>query len=89
MAWTQERAGSFRILFRFQGKQYAFTLGRVPQAEAEAKAAHVNYLLMRLKQRLVELPPGADVVSFVEQDGKPDVAVIFCFRRKWSNAALG
>ena len=75
MAWTQERAGSYRILFRYQGKQYAFTVGRVPLAEAEAKAAHVDYLLMRLKQRLVELPPGTDVVSFVEQDGNPALAV--------------
>jgi len=74
MAWSQERAGSFRIIFRFQGRQYAFTLGRVPGAEAEAKVAHVDYLLMRLRQRLIELPAGTDIVSFVEQDGKVEVA---------------
>src|SRR5262245_49346701 len=74
MAWIQERAGSFRVLFRFQGKQFAFTLGRVPASEADAKAAHVDYLLMRLKQRLIELPPGTDIVSFLEQDGKTEVA---------------
>ena len=28
MAWTQERAGRFRVLFRFQGKQHAFNLER-------------------------------------------------------------
>lgn len=84
MAWTQERAGSFRILFRFQGKQYAFTLGRVPQAEAEAKAAHVDYLLMRLKQGLVEMPPGVDVLSFVEHDGKAPLAVKASIRRETS-----
>ena len=26
---------------------------------------------MRLKQRLLELPEGTDIVTFVEHDGKP------------------
>ncbi len=69
MAWTQFRSGSYRILFRHGGKQHAFTIGGVSQAEADAKAAHVDYLLMRLKQGLIELPAGVDIVSFVEQDG--------------------
>jgi integrase len=30
-----------------------------------------HYLLMRLKQRLIELPPGVDIVEFVQFDGKP------------------
>ena len=81
MAWTQERGGSYRVLFRFQGKQHAFTLGRIPPAEADAKAAHVDYLLMRLKQGLIELPSGIDIVSFVEQDGKPALAVKAANRR--------
>ena len=70
MAWTQFRSGSFRILFRHGGRQHAFTIGGVSQAEANAKAAHVDYLLMRLRQVLIELPDGVDVVSFVEQDGR-------------------
>jgi hypothetical protein len=81
MAWTQERAGSFRVLFRFQGKEHAFTLGRVSPDEAANKVAHVDYLLMRLKQRLVELPAGVDIVSFVEQDGKAVLAVKTANRR--------
>ena len=70
MAWVRFRSGSFQVNFRFQGKERNFTLGPVSQAEADAKAAHVDYLLMRLKQGLVELPSGVDIVSFVEQDGK-------------------
>ena len=70
MAWVRFRSGSFQVNFRFQGKERNFTLGSVSQAEADAKAAHVDYLLMRLKQGLVELPAGVDIVSFVEQDGK-------------------
>jgi hypothetical protein len=63
MAALQERNGSFRILFRYHGKQHTFTLGEVPRDEAENKARQVDYLLTRLKQRLLLLPKGTDIVS--------------------------
>jgi integrase len=69
MASTQERNGSFRVTFRYRGKQHFFTIGRVTRAEAEAKAAQVGYLIMRLGQGLLALPPGVDVVDFVRHDG--------------------
>jgi integrase len=71
VAALQERNGSSRILFRHNGKQHTFTLGGVGRDEAEAKAAQVDYLLMRLRQRLVALPDGTDVITFVRFDGKP------------------
>lgn len=71
MASLQERNGSFRVLFCWHGKLESFTLGKVERSEAEAKAAQVDYFLMRLKQRLITLPDGADIVSFVQHDGKP------------------
>lgn len=75
MANLQERNGSFRIQFMFQGKLKGFTLGRVERSEAENKTRQVDYLLMRLKQRLIALPDSVDIVTFVEHDGKPPVAV--------------
>jgi integrase len=71
MASLQERNGSFRVLFSFHGKLHTFTLGQVNRAEAENKARQVDYLLMRLKQKLLVLPDGTDIVTFIEQDGKP------------------
>jgi integrase len=71
MAALQERNGSFRVLFRHHGKQHTFTVGEVSRAEAEAKAAQADYLLMRLRQRLLVLPEGADIVSFLRHDGNP------------------
>jgi hypothetical protein len=47
------------------------TLGKVSEDEARSKSDQVNCLLMRLNQRLIELPPGIDVVKFVQFDGKP------------------
>lgn len=70
MAGLQQRNGSYRILFRYQGKQQAFTLGEVSPDEAETKAAQVDYLLMRLKQRLVTLPAGMSIIDYLQFDGK-------------------
>lgn len=70
MAAIQKRQDSYRILFRYEGKQHAFTLGEVSEQEANAKASQVDYLLMRLKQHLAVLPPEIDIVEYVQLDGK-------------------
>src|SRR5580693_1454130 len=71
MASLQERNGSYRVLFCHHGKLHTFTIGKVEKDEAETKARQVDYLLMRLKQRLLVLPEGTDIVTFIEHDGKP------------------
>ncbi|MBL8793137.1 MAG: tyrosine-type recombinase/integrase [Planctomycetia bacterium] len=71
MASLQERNGSWRVLFCYHGKLHSFTLGKVEKDEAENKAQQIEYLLMRLKQKLLVLPDGIDIVTFVEHDGKP------------------
>jgi integrase len=71
MATLQERNGSYRVLFCFQGKQLSFTLGRVEQAEAEAKIGQVDLLLLRLSQRLAVIPPGMTIVDYLKFDGRP------------------
>jgi integrase len=75
MASLQERNGSYRVLFPFHGKLHSFTIGQVKPDEAENKARQVDYLLMRLKQKLVQLPPGIDIVEFLRHDGKPPATV--------------
>lgn len=77
MAGLQERSGIYRVFFRFRGKQRTFPLGKVTKQEAEAKAAQVDYLLLRLKQRLIELPPGMDIAAFLQHDGKPPESMPF------------
>src|SRR3954469_18271353 len=76
MAAIQERNGSYRVLFRHHGKQHTFTLGRVSEAEAKAKADQVDYLLMRLSQGFLTLPADADIVTFVRRDGSIPVAAL-------------
>ena len=71
MAALQNRNGSYRVFFEYQRKQRVFTIGRVAEAEAKAKAKadQVDYLLMRLAQGLISLPPATDIVTFVKDDG--------------------
>ncbi len=73
MAGLQERKGSYRINFRYHGKHHFVTIGKVSEEEARAKSAQVDYLLLRLKQRLIELPPGVDIVDFIWLDGRTPV----------------
>lgn len=70
MAALQERNGRYRVLFRHAGKQHAFTVGKVSEEEAQAKASQVDYLLLRLKQKLAVIPSGIGIVEYLESDGK-------------------
>ena len=70
MAGLQERNGSFRIIFRYQGRQRTFTLGQVGRDEAEAESGAVDLLLLRIKQGLLSVPPGVTVEDFLLHDGR-------------------
>ena len=42
MAAIQERNGSYRVIFRYRGKQHYLTIGRVSEDEAKTKAEQVG-----------------------------------------------
>jgi hypothetical protein len=67
----QKKGNGWYCQFLHHGKRHTFTIGPVSKAEACAKLDRVDYLPMRLKQRLIELPAGFDIVEFVQRDGKP------------------
>jgi integrase len=71
MASLQKKNDTYYCQLLYHRKRHTFTVGRVSEAEAQAKARQVEYLLMRLKQRLVRLPDGIDIVTFVQHDGRP------------------
>jgi integrase len=70
MATLQERNGSFRVLFCYNGKRETFTIGKVGRQEAESTAAQVDHLLMRIEQRFLAVPVGVDIVAFIRNGGK-------------------
>ena len=71
MASLQIRNGSWRVIYRYSGEQHFVTIGEADESEAQGVKARYEYLLRLLKQRLLSLPPGMDIVSFLRHDGKP------------------
>jgi integrase len=74
MATLQPRNGSFRLLFQYEGKQQALTIGTVSLTEARQWKAKAENLLMRVKQRMLEVPIGCTIHEFILHEGKPPVA---------------
>lgn len=74
MASLQLRGDSWRVLFNYNGKQHSFPIGPVDSVEAASWKGKVEHLLMRLKQHLLDLPVGCDIVTFLQHDGKPPTA---------------
>lgn len=68
MATLQDRNGSYRVIFQYQGRQLSFGLGKLSPKLAEARAARVDELLALVKNGYLEAP--ADVVEFLKRDGK-------------------
>ena len=70
MASLQLRNGSWRVIFRYRGSQHFVTIGEVEEIEAQGVKARYEYLLRLLKQRLLTMPPGMDIGTFLRHDGK-------------------
>lgn len=70
MATVEQRNKRFRLIFYFAGQRYSGALRTAERREAEAIAGSVNRTLMLLEQGLLEVPEGADLVSFVLSSGK-------------------
>ncbi len=88
MAAIQLRGGSFRLLFRYLGQQHQMSIGEVPESEALLWKARVEFLLTRLKQRLLEVPSGCTIVQFIRHDGKPPADLSTSVRRDTSLGLL-
>ena len=72
MAWLYQDplSGNFKVCFRFRGRPYKKSLKTKDRGDAEVILGGVERTLLRLEQNLLELPAGADVLTFVLSDGK-------------------
>lgn len=70
MASIQKKGDSYNCRFCYNGKRHTVTLGNVGDDEAETFAGKVDYLLMRLKQKLMHVPAGVEITDFVLSDGR-------------------
>jgi integrase len=70
MASLQLRGESWSCIFYYQNKRCWLHLGEMPEVDAKAKKTRVEYLLRLIKQRLMTVPAGYDIVKWMEDDGK-------------------
>src|SRR5438874_13632882 len=71
MASLQKKGESWYCQFRYERQRHTLNLGKVDEEEAKATAARIDYLLMRIRQRLLTVPSSMDITKFIEHDGKP------------------
>jgi integrase len=71
MAALQNRNGSWRVIFWYDGKQRAFTVGEVKPADAAVHKASAEELLRLLKRNLITVPAGCSIEDFLFHRGKP------------------
>ncbi|HUB25805.1 MAG TPA: site-specific integrase [Tepidisphaeraceae bacterium] len=71
MAALQFRNGVYRLIFWHNQRQHSLNIGRIPESEAETWKGRAEHLLMRVEQRLLEIPAGVSIADFVRYDGKP------------------
>jgi hypothetical protein len=63
------RNKTFRVVFMYAGKKYSYSLDTGSRDDAEALVGGVEKTLMRIEQKLLPVPDGVDIVSFVKNDG--------------------
>ncbi len=76
MASLQKKGDSWYCQFLYQRQRHTLAVGKVKESEAKATAARVDYILMRIRQRLLEVPAGMSILTFIEHDGKPPPAAV-------------
>ncbi len=69
MASIQQKSDAFYCQFCYQGKRHTVTIGKVSREEADAFAGKVEYLLLRIKQKLIRVPAGVSITEFILRDG--------------------
>jgi integrase len=72
MAWLEQHptSGHFKICFRWGGKKLKKTVKTTKRSIAETALARFNENLNLLERGRLELPPGADLGTFLLSDGK-------------------
>ncbi len=70
MASIVKRGDSWRVHFRFQGQQHAISVGKISKSEASLWQAKVDEKLLRIRQGLIDVPPGIPITDFIMRDGK-------------------
>ncbi|ODU00289.1 MAG: hypothetical protein ABS79_03625 [Planctomycetes bacterium SCN 63-9] len=71
MASLQKKGNSWYCQFYWLNRRHTFSVGRVSDGQAEAKATKATELIELLERGVLKLPVGVDIATFVKHDGQP------------------
>ena len=63
MAALQYRNGVYRLILWHNQRHHSLNIGPVPLSEAKAWKGRAEHLLMRVEQRLLEVPAGISIAA--------------------------
>ena len=72
MASLELRNHTYRVVFRYAGRKYGYSLDTGDRQTAEGLRGGVERTLMLIEQKVLRVPEGADVVAFVKAGGQPE-----------------
>jgi hypothetical protein len=70
MAFLEQRGDRFRLIFRHAGRRYTHTLKTTDAGIAQGMKGGIEKTLMLLDQKVLKVPDGVDVLSFVVGNGQ-------------------
>jgi hypothetical protein len=70
MAFLEQRGDRSRLLFRHAGRRYTHTLKTTDEIIAEGLKGGIEKTLMLLDQKVLRIPDGVDVLSFIIGNGE-------------------
>jgi integrase len=73
MAGVRKKGDAYYCTFRFQGRRYYFTAGKLSEDQARAKATEVDETLDLLERGRLAVPEGVSLEDFVASGGKVPV----------------
>ena len=70
MAFAQQRAGWYRVVFNYGGKKYRKGLKTTDATVADAVVGGIKRTILMLEQGFLQIPEGADVLTFILSGGQ-------------------
>jgi hypothetical protein len=70
MAFLEKRGSRFRVIFRHAGRRYTHTLKTTDEGIASGLKGGIEKTLMLLDQKVLKVPEGVEVLSFVVSNGQ-------------------
>ena len=70
MPYFEKRGENYRIVFHLDGKRYRHALKTSDEAVARSVVGGVERTIMLIEQRALQIPEGADVMSFILSGGQ-------------------